>query len=190
MAFFEDLSKKATEASAKALEFTKGFSDAAVLKSTVSTEEKNIKEAYYQMGELYYSTHHEDYEEPFGHMIQAIDASKQKIEECKEQIKIIKDIHYCEKCGAEVPNSSYYCSSCGFGMEQYLANTVNSSIQCKKCGNSVEKGLKFCTSCGAAMSEESSIPASNHYVRCKKCGSNVEKSMKFCTSCGAAMKDD
>lgn len=188
MDFFENLSKKATEAGSKALEMTKGFSDTAVFKSTISTEEKNIKSMYYQIGELYFSTHKQDYEEPFGSMIQSIRSSKEKIKECKEQIRIIKDIHYCENCGAEVPNSSYYCSACGMVTKQYQPNTVNPYIQCPQCGSLVENGLKFCTSCGAPVTTEATpSPATANTVPCPQCGSPVANDLKFCIFCGAPM---
>ena len=112
MAFFEELQRKASNAGAKALEMTKGLSDAATLRVTIKEEEKNIGDLFSRLGQAYYSAHRKDPDDPFLELIQRIQFSQAKITQCKQQISIIKNIHYCENCGAEVPNDSFYCSVC------------------------------------------------------------------------------
>ena len=153
MPIFENITKKATEVGAKAIEVTKGLSDTTLLKSTVSTEEKNIQSAYYQIGKLYYSTHQQDYEPAFEELVKSIQYSQKKIKKCKDQIQKINNLHTCEKCGADVPNNAYYCGKCG-APNSFLqkCNQTSETVTCSQCGGIITKGTKFCTICGNKIS--------------------------------------
>ena len=187
MSFFENITQKATQTGIKALEMTKGFSDTAMLKSTVNSEEKKIRDYYTKIGELYYNTHIDNYEEVFGEMIKEIQMSQKTIAKCREEIKKLKDIHYCEHCGAEVPNNSLYCSVCHTPVPGVNNNLIpsqeNTSVNCPNCGSQVAQGMKFCTSCGKIMETlQSEIQI------CPNCSSNIDGALTFCTKCGAKLK--
>lgn len=116
MSFFDDLEKKINKAGKTAVQKTKEMANVAKLNSTISDEEKRIDDNYLQIGKLYVSLHDAEHEADFDAFIAAIHESEGKIKEFKQQIKDIKGIVKCEKCGAEVSKDAAFCSACGAPM--------------------------------------------------------------------------
>lgn len=116
MAFWDNLSKKASEAADKVAQQAKVISETAKLNSAVSEEERKINTNYSEIGKLYVSMHKDDCEEAFAAMVAAIAESEAKIVDYKEQIKVIKGVQVCEKCLAEMPRGTAFCSACGAAM--------------------------------------------------------------------------
>lgn len=116
MAFFDDLGKKISKAGQNAVQKGKELADIAKINSAVYDEEKKIDDNYREIGKLYFSLRGENPEVDFAAMIAAIHESESKIAEFKQQIKDIKGVVCCEKCGAEVSNNAAFCSACGAPM--------------------------------------------------------------------------
>lgn len=116
MAFFDELGKKISHAGQSAVQKGKELADIAKLNSAVYDEEKKIDDNYREIGKLYASLHGEDPDVDFAALIAAIHESENKIVELKQQIKDIKGVVCCEKCGAEVSSNAAFCSSCGAPM--------------------------------------------------------------------------
>ena len=127
MAFWDNLSKKATEAADKVAQQAKVISETAKLNSAVSEEERKINANYSEIGKLYVSLHKDDCEEVFAAMIAAISESEAKIAEYKEQIKVVKGVAVCEKCHAEMPRGTAFCSACGAPMPKVEEEVVAES---------------------------------------------------------------
>lgn len=68
MAFWDNLSQKASETTAKAVQRAKEMSDIARLNSMISEEETKINNIYYQVGKLYVAMHPQDHEEEFSRL--------------------------------------------------------------------------------------------------------------------------
>lgn len=195
MAFFDDLSKKASEIAAKTMQKTQELSETSKLNSHIAEEEKRIDNAYYQIGKLYVSLHGADNEEAFVGMVRAISESEQKINEFRKKIQDIKGIQRCENCGAEVPKGKAFCSSCGASMPKAEAAVSGDYVRCESCGASVKRGMRFCTSCGKPMmpvmvttaSAESATGTSENERLCPNCGCKVAGDVAFCTECGAKL---
>lgn len=113
MSFFDDLGKKLSQAGQSAAQKTKEIAETAKLNSQISDEEKKINDFYLQIGKLYVSLHDENHEADFDELISSLHESENKVKECRQQIKDIKGVVVCEKCGAEVSNGSAFCSTCG-----------------------------------------------------------------------------
>lgn len=113
MSFFDDLGKKISQVAQTAVQKTKEMADVAKLNSSISDEEKRINDNYLQIGKLYVSLHDAEHEADFDAFIAAIHESEGKIKGYQQQIKDIKGIVKCEKCGAEVSKDAAFCSSCG-----------------------------------------------------------------------------
>lgn len=113
MSFFDDLGKKLSQAGQSAAQKTKEIAETAKLNSQISDEEKKINDFYLQIGKLYVSLHDENHEADFDELIRSLHESENKVKECRQQIKDIKGVVVCEKCGAEVSNGSAFCSTCG-----------------------------------------------------------------------------
>lgn len=130
MDFLDNLGKKLTNAGQSAVQKTKEVADITKLSAEVSTEERKLSDCYSAIGKLYVSLHHDDYEEEFEKYFKFVKEYEAKIEECKQQIKEIKGIMTCEKCGADIPAGSMFCGKCGAPVaeqkEEDAADEVNS----------------------------------------------------------------
>lgn len=212
MAFLDDIGKKITQAGQSAVQKTKGITDIAKINATISDEEKKINSNYNRLGKLYVAIHYSDSEPDFAEIISDIKSSEQKIVELRQQIQDIKGIVLCEKCGAEVPNTDAFCSSCGSPMPKH--KVPENLVRCVKCNHMVANDIRFCTNCGSPMelshqfhkaNQESaeiqpspsqmtvsspvtapgsdSTPAAKNV--CANCNAALSADAAFCTECGA-----
>ena len=195
MAFWDNLSQKASETTAKAMQKAKEMSDIAKLNSMISEEETKINNTYYQVGKLYVTMHLQDHEEEFAGMIASLVEAEEKIKNYRQQIQDIKGVVRCSKCGAEVQSGVAFCSSCGAPMPKVQPVNIDNMVRCKSCGAMVKKGVRFCTSCGKPMaqmtvSETTSVPVTESEEQsrvCPNCGAKIESGVAFCTECGTKL---
>lgn len=148
MAFFENLTKKASETTAKAMQKAQELSEITRINGLISDEEKKINTAYCEIGKLYVSVHGADGEEGFDGMVDAIHEAEKKIEEHKTQLHIVKGVERCEQCGAEVQRGVAFCSCCGAAMPKV---EVPAEKHCPNCGAKAEAGVAFCKDCGTKL---------------------------------------
>lgn len=157
MAFFDDLGKKISQAGQTAVQKTKEMADIAKLNSSISDEERKIENSYREIGKLYVSLHDEEHEAAFAELISGIHDAEKKIVEFKQQIKDIKGVVCCEKCGAEVANNAAFCSACGAPMP-VVKPVETEEPKCSKCGAVLNPDTKFCTSCGNPVEQPTEAP--------------------------------
>lgn len=190
MPFWDNLSKKATETTAKAMQKAKDFSDITRLNGQISEEETKINNAYLAIGRLYVEVHSGDAEPQFSTWISSIQESLSKINTYRRQVQDIKGVQRCEKCGAEVAAGSAFCNSCGAPMPKVEVTAPQNGIACKNCGAIVQPGMKFCTSCGTPVDEAPSQPeaiSESTEKVCPNCGSVSKDNSAFCTECGTKL---
>ena len=198
MALWENLSKKASETTAKAIQQAKIISETAKLNSQIADEESKINANYFQIGKLYASIHATDPEDCFTGMLNAIAESEKRVHELKTQIQQIKGIVRCEKCGAEVAKGVAFCSSCGASMPKTEEDAADTRVKCASCGAMVEKGMRFCTACGKPMTipeqpialEQPTVPeqsVASQKRTCPSCGEEMAEDLAFCTECGTKL---
>lgn len=180
MAFFDDLGKKISQAGQSAVQKTKDMTDIAKLNASISDEQDNIESLYSQIGKLYVKLLGDTPTESFKDLVAALRDSEAKIAEYRDQIKTIKGIRVCDKCGVDVPEGSAFCSSCGNAMPVPAQPEAPTGPVCACCGKALEEGVKFCTGCGTPVA----APAVN---KCPGCGAEVAPGSAFCTSCGTKM---
>lgn len=196
MAFFDNLGKKASEATAKAIQKAQELSEISRVNALISEEEKKMNATYYQIGKLYVSVHGSDCEENFSGMVAAILECDQKIAEYRKQIQNIKGVQRCEKCGAEVARGVAFCSSCGASMPKAENTLTDDVTRCENCGAMVKRGMRFCTSCGKPMTLSTVQDASFADVLnerptkrvCPNCGEENGSDNAFCAECGTELK--
>ena len=156
MAFWDDLEKKATDATTNVMSRVKGVSDTTRLNSMVAEEEKRIKDIYFKIGQTYVALHGQENDAAFVNLLNALKVSQLKVEQYKQEIMDIKGVRRCEKCGAEVQNGAAFCMSCGTPLPRIQPQPVNVGRTCKKCGANLAPGARFCTNCGTPYAEEAS----------------------------------
>lgn len=118
MAFFDDLGKKLSQAGQVTMQKTKEVSGVVKLNTMISDEEKRIKKAKAQIGELYVEMHPEDYDEAFKDMFHEIREAEKRIKEYESQKETLRGAVKCPKCGSSVAIGSAFCGYCGAPMEQ------------------------------------------------------------------------
>ena len=181
MAFFDEIGKKLSQTGQMAVQKTREMADVAKLNSNISDEEKKINNAYYQIGQMYVDLHNDDFEPDFEVLITQLKESQNNVENLKKQIQDIKGVKRCTTCGAEIPNNSTFCSSCGSAVTQQKSVDAANLIKCTNCGKMIEKGMKFCTFCGNEIVYQ---PIQDNEMRCLSCGAVLDDGVAFCTNCG------
>lgn len=121
MAFFDNFSKKVSDASQTAIQKTKDLAEITKQNSAISDEERKIKANYEKIGKLYVEKFADSADEAFAEMIAQIAESNAKIAECKKKIQEVKGVAVCPNCGSEVPKDSQFCPGCGTKMEVPVA---------------------------------------------------------------------
>lgn len=195
MAFWDGLSQKASETTAKAMQKAKEMSDVAKLNSIISAEETKINNIYYQIGKLYAAMHAHEHEEEFAGMIASLAEAEEKIKNYRQQIQDIKGVVRCSQCGAEVQSGVAFCSSCGAPMPKIQPVNTDDLVRCESCGAMVKKDVRFCTSCGKPIvqitkPEPASISVTESEAQdktCPNCGTKIKADGTFCAECGTKL---
>ena len=154
MAFFEEIGKKITQTGQGAVQKTKSMTETIKLNGLISEEEKKISDFILQIGRVYFEKHENDSEPEFFGFISGIQEARAKMKTYSEQIKQIKGIVKCFKCGGDVTYTAPFCPSCGNSMGQTpQATSFETSVQCSNCGRIILEGKAFCSSCGRKIND-------------------------------------
>jgi membrane protease subunit (stomatin/prohibitin family) len=213
MAFFDEVGKKIAQTSQGVAQKTKNMAETVKLNGMISDEEKRISNAFLQIGKTYYETYGGNPDQLFAQLIAGINDSKAKIGSYQEQVKQLKGIVRCSKCGGEVPYGAPFCSSCGVTMN-VAPSAPDGSIFCGKCGSSVAPGKVFCTNCGGKIEQATTpaavpapppepvyaptppvqevsevVPPAATSIQCPGCGSELAANAVFCLNCGQKIGD-
>lgn len=116
MALWENLSRKASMVAEKAVQQAKDLSEQVKLRGQIADEEKTITDSYTQIGKQYAELHPEDYEEVFAGWFAAIENAQRRAEVLRGQLRDLKGVALCPRCGAEVAADASFCSACGAPM--------------------------------------------------------------------------
>lgn len=153
MTFFEQLGKRLTDAGQNVAEQSKNIASVTLLNREISDREKKISQLYLNIGQLYYEEHKGDSTAEYQEIIGEINALYAEIVQNREQIKQIKGVVKCLKCGADVPLNAAFCNACGTKMERAgsVSETNGAQRHCPVCHAVVSTGDAFCSNCGAKV---------------------------------------
>lgn len=133
MAFFDNLKKKTEDIMDKGTDKAKEVAEITKLNRNISAEEKQIQNAYLELGKAYFEREKDNYDALDKEVINKIKVSMVAIEEMKNQIAQLKGKEETEE--AE-------------GAEEIT------EIVCPKCNQSVGTEDKFCPKCGEKLVQE------------------------------------
>jgi len=207
MAFFDEVGKKISKTSQGVAQKTKNITETMKLNGMISDEEKSIDNAFSMIGKTYYETYGNNPDQVFAQLIVCINDSKAKIASYSEQIKQIKGIVHCQKCGGEVPYNAPFCNSCGSPMTTTTSIIpIANGVSCNECGAVMALEKVFCTNCGnkmeasvseqledntAVMGEEDNsvtmenvVSSTPDTIKCPSCGKELSVTAMFCSGCG------
>ncbi len=188
MAFFDEVSKKLTQAGQDAIQKTKDIADITKYNSAISNEEKTLNDIYFQLGKAFFDSC-ETPDEAYASYFDAIRASKARIDEMKKTVQALKSVVPCPNCGAEMKKEAIFCNVCGTEMPKTQFNTFQpvANRVCVTCGSMVADGVNFCTVCGTPVQVAPPVqpvqpqPA---VVKCPVCNADCPADAAFCVSCG------
>ena len=157
MAFFEQLGKKLTDAGQGVAQQTKNFTEVTRLSGAISEKEKRVNQLLGSLGKAYYERHQNDPSAIEPEIIKELNTLNMEIIQCREEIKQIKGVVKCPRCGEEVSLNAAFCSVCGERIPQEPAvyeNVGQGTQICPQCHSVVSAGNRFCNRCGAKMDKE------------------------------------
>lgn len=113
MDFFEKLSNTLSSTGKDIAKKTKDISDTSKLNSQINKEQDNINKLYSQIGKTYFEKYAEQDNSDLKPLCDNIKAAQKNIANYQDQIKSIKGITSCPKCGKDIPYGAAFCNFCG-----------------------------------------------------------------------------
>ncbi len=134
MSFSDKLTAHLTNAGRTVSQMTKNFSESSALQKEVSAEKQNIKDRFFEIGQLYYERFKDDPTADFYDLMESITNSSAHISELETQIQSVKER---KPDLVEVPTST---------------KTVQpSAMVCMQCGSTYGTTQTFCSACGQKL---------------------------------------
>lgn len=176
MAFFDDLSKKITDASTKTIQKGKDLTDVARLNSQISAEENRINTLYGMIGKQYMELHRKDAEDAFAGLVASVAEAEQNIAACRAKITELHAVPHCPNCGAELVKGAAFCGICGtpIPVAPAPASVAVPAPQQPVQAAPVE----------APTTPVQSVPAAPAVKFCPNCGVKMPADAQFCAECG------
>lgn len=113
MAFFDELKKNVTKATQTVAQKGRDIADITKMNIAVAEAEKKLDELYKKVGCLFVEKVGDRAEGDFADLVNEIKECKAKIDEYKQQVKDIKGVVACPKCGNELSSDALFCNACG-----------------------------------------------------------------------------
>lgn len=116
MSLWDNITQKAAAVTDKAVHQAKNFTEQVKLRNQISEAQSTITDCHTQIGKQYAAAHSEDFDEAYAPMMAAIAGANRQIASLQEQLRDLKKVALCPKCGAEVGREAAFCSACGAEM--------------------------------------------------------------------------
>lgn len=125
------------------------------LKNKISKLEEDIEKKYTEIGKQFFKINSSNPPDEYADMVNFIVDAQNSISQIQTEIVALDNKYICPTCGAGIPETSKFCSSCGAKFEKPVAAPVQQ--KCPQCGTDIENGAKFCTSCGARFGGDDTV---------------------------------
>lgn len=113
------------------------------LNSTISNFEKQINEAYTQIGFEIYRIYHDQPLDEVAELIRKVNLLHQTITECKDELDAMNQNVKCPHCGKHITKDMLFCKYCGMKLVD-----ESRAKCCSECGKPLLPGASFCGMCG------------------------------------------
>ena len=113
MSFLDDLGQKISDAGESVFQKGKNFADTQKANMDIKEAQRQIDSLYAQIGRGYVDAHPMEAEAEYGNYLSQIKAAKNHIEELQENIREIKHLSTCPKCGGDISENAEFCPFCG-----------------------------------------------------------------------------
>lgn len=113
MGIFDSLKGAISGAGSTVAKKSREASETMRINSAIKSEEKKMKDAYYQIGMKYVELYGDKPEEGMAELVEIITAAKAAIEENEKKLELVKGNVTCPNCGAKIPEGSKFCLACG-----------------------------------------------------------------------------
>lgn len=113
MSIWQDIGKRVTDTTNKAVQMVKEYTDVSKLNAELSSEKKHADEAYAELGRQYMAKNGTAPDPAFNQTIQKIRIAEGKIAQYQSEIDRITAATRCPSCGAHIDEGAAFCSSCG-----------------------------------------------------------------------------
>ena len=155
----------------------------------INAENQKIKEAYTELGELYYKAHKKDYESGFEGPVSKIKAAEKAIEQHKAEVLKQNGLMLCKHCGAQIQDVSRFCNFCGKSVDEPAEEEEKSvlPVEAVESEDEVEEEIEI-EETEADQAEETVEEEPEKAEVCPVCGETVEDDYDFCTNCGYRIK--
>lgn len=155
MPLFDDLKNKALRTAQAAADKTKVVMETAKLNGQIDDEKKSINFNFTRIGEICYENYPDGITAAsIAELVNQINESKTKITELEKQVRALKGMTKCDKCGAEVQEDKAFCGTCGASVLIETKDTSEEGVSCSKCSSVLPLGSLFCTSCGQKVDSQ------------------------------------
>ncbi|MCL2671343.1 MAG: zinc ribbon domain-containing protein [Clostridiales bacterium] len=146
MPFFDELGQK-----------TKNATETVKLNNQISGGEKKVRALTEELGKACFELYKDAPPPELAALIAKIQEEQRMIDEYTEQVKRLKGIASCPRCGADVRIDAAFCNGCGNPMQSAPAPTPTPTPEeerpafCSQCGAALAGGTAFCSACGAKV---------------------------------------
>ncbi len=145
MSFLDDLSSGLADVGNSISQKTKDISESTKIGIELSRNRDRRAEEILKLGEAVYADHQKGVTGDYSEILAELDRIEEVISKLQDNRAVIKGSIICDKCGAEVPQGTAFCSACG--------NKIRTPefVKCPACGVELPGETKFCVKCGAKI---------------------------------------
>lgn len=152
----------------------------------INAQNEKIKEAYTELGELYYKAHKDDAEPEFEAPFSKIKAAQQAIEQHKLEVLKQNGLMLCKHCGCEILDISRFCNFCGKPVES--AEEAPAAPAAEESAPEAEEIAPEAEEPAPEAAEEEKPGEFKPLLECPYCDAPVDEDFDFCTNCGKRIR--
>lgn len=187
MAFFDDLSSKATKLGKSVSQKAKSMTDSVQLSSQLNDQKKNLGKLFEELGKMAYQNEEVCSRAEFANVVEMIKNSEKTIKDLEQQISIAKGQVQCKNCGTFVPNGNAFCQNCGAKIEVPVAPQPQQQYQQPAQPQQPMQSQQSAQPQGGfdwKPVENDSDGGEKASAVCSGCGKPLSPDSAFCTNCG------